>query len=351
MGSAGLWLLVFYLVSRYLFIVPVKKVNKTLIIQTAFPGDVILATSVAESIHNSHPDIKIDMLVKQGNEQLFSGHPYIGNVITLKKDRNKFSELSEIIKKVRSEQYDLVINLHRFFSSGLITAFSKAAEKRGFQKNPLSRFFDKAFSHNIGDGNHEIDRNHQLIDDLCETKPAQPRLYPGKKALQNTEEYRKQKPYICIAPSSVWFTKQFPIEKWQEFISRIPEEYQVYLIGAPGEKSWVQQIADYRNGAKNLCGKLDLLSSAALMKDAKMNFVNDSAPLHLASATNAPVAAIFCSTIPDFGFGPLSTNSRIIEKEAPLPCRPCGLHGKKQCPEGHFACAYDIDVNRLLECL
>ena len=59
--------------------------------------------------------------------------------------------------------------------------------------------------------------------------------------------------------------------------------------------------------------KLSFLASAALMQQAKMNYVNDSAPLHIASAMNAPVTAYFCSTIPSFGFGPLSTNSKIIE--------------------------------------
>lgn len=65
------------------------------------------------------------------------------------------------------------------------------------------------------------------------------------------------------------------------------------------------------------------------MHDAQMNYVNDSAPMHLASAMNAPTAAIFCSTIPEFGFGPLSDDSRVIQIQKPLACRPCGLHGKR----------------------
>ena len=74
-----------------------------------------------------------------------------------------------------------------------------------------------------------------------------------------------------------------------------------------------------------------------------MNYVNDSAPLHLASSMNAPVTAVFLSTIPQFGFTPLSDDSTVSETSLNLPCRPCGLHGKKACPEGHFRCA-EIDV-------
>ena len=82
------------------------------------------------------------------------------------------------------------------------------------------------------------------------------------------------------------------------------------------------------------------------MESAAMNYVNDSAPLHIASAMNAPVMAVFCSTVPAFGFGPLNANGRILERKEPLSCRPCGLHGYKACPEAHFKCALEIDVER-----
>jgi heptosyltransferase-2 len=87
------------------------------------------------------------------------------------------------------------------------------------------------------------------------------------------------------------------------------------------------------------------------MKDAAMNYVNDSAPMHFASAVNAPVTAVYCSTIPSFGFGPLSDIKYIVEIKEPLDCRPCGLHGYKACPRGHFHCAWHITDDQLLATL
>jgi hypothetical protein len=78
-----------------------------------------------------------------------------------------------------------------------------------------------------------------------------------------------------------------------------------------------------------------------------MNFVNDSAPLHMASAMNANVTAIFCSTVPDFGFGPLSDHAKVVETSVRLSCRPCGLHGYDACPKGHFKCALTIKAEDL----
>ncbi|MGV3639746.1 MAG: glycosyltransferase family 9 protein, partial [Adhaeribacter sp.] len=89
----------------------------------------------------------------------------------------------------------------------------------------------------------------------------------------------------------------------------------------------------------------------ALMRDAVLNYVNDSGPMHLASALNAPTCAVYCSTVPRFGFGPLADFSRVVEKEEPLYCRPCGLHGYRQCPQGHFKCARDIRNEQLLAVL
>ncbi|MFN4957421.1 MAG: glycosyltransferase family 9 protein [Cyclobacteriaceae bacterium] len=77
--------------------------------------------------------------------------------------------------------------------------------------------------------------------------------------------------------------------------------------------------------------------------------MNDSAPMHLASAVDAPVTAIYCSTLPSFGFGPLSSKSSVVETHEKLDCRPCGLHGRRQCPKGHFKCSSGIQVDQLLE--
>ena len=75
--------------------------------------------------------------------------------------------------------------------------------------------------------------------------------------------------------------------------------------------------------------------------------MNDSAPLHLASSVNAKITAIFCSTVTSFGFGPKSDDAVVVETPLSLDCRPCGLHGFKSCPEGHFKCALTIDKREL----
>ncbi len=321
-----------------------------LIIQTAFIGDVILATGLVEKLSSSYPKAKIDFLLRKGNEDLLKDHPKLRSVLIWNKKEGKIKNLVKLTGEVRNRNYDCVINVHRFGSSGLITAFSGSHLKIGFDKNPFSIFFDKKIRHVIG-SLHEIERNQMLIESITDQKAMPPRLYPSMRDEESIKQYLNH-PFVCIAPTSVWFTKQFPSDRWVELIRKLGD-VSIYLLGAPSDIQACETIRIKSNHERvvNLAGKLSFLQSAALMRHAKMNYVNDSAPMHLASSVNAPVTAVYCSTVPAFGFGPLSQKSFVIESKEKLDCRPCGLHGHKACPKGHFNCATTISIQALAECL
>lgn len=320
--------------------------NKILIIQTAFIGDVILATPIIEKLHAFYPEAKIDFLLRKGNEKLLANHPKINKVLIWNKNKRKTRNLIKTIKKVRASEYDAVINVQRFFASGLICGLSRANLKIGFTKNPLSFLFTKSYEHKIR-GLHETNRNLSLIQEITDKKYVSPKLYPREVDYASIAKYIDI-PYICIAPTSVWKTKEFPQVKWVELILSLDDRFIIYLLGGPSDKIACEEIKDHteRKNVINLSGKLEFLASAALMKGAAMNYVNDSAPMHMASALNAPCNAVYCSTKPSFGFGPLSLDSKIIETNNELKCRPCGLHGKKECPLGHFDCGHTIQTKQ-----
>ena len=314
------------------------NLDRILVIQTAFLGDVILASPVWDNLHAAYPHAQIDVVVKNGNESLLIAHPFLHQVFVFDKSQ-KVKNLWNLGKTLRSQKYDLVINLQRFASSGILTVLARGKETRGFEKNPLSLFFSKRFKHEMKPNWHEVDRNLSLISDLVPTPIRRPQLFPSKEDLNSIQIYQEV-PYYCLAPTSVWFTKQAPQEIWLALIEKLSQtKEQIFLLGAPSDRAYLDEIVKNTRSAQvsNLAGQLSLLQSAALMAGAEQNYVNDSGPLHLASATNAPVSAFFCSTVPEFGFGPLSENATIIEVKD-LDCRPCGLHGHTACPKGHFKC-------------
>jgi len=328
--------------------------KKILIIQTAFIGDVVLATGILEKLHQYYPAAELDFLVRKGNESLLSHHPFLHEVLIWQKKESKYKHLFQLLTQIRNTKYDAVINLQRYGATGFLTAFSKAKLTIGFDKNPFSFLFSRKITHTFsgtkGEVLHEIERNHLLIKSLTDGMAAKPKLYPNTEDMDFVKPFQTR-PYICIAPASVWFTKQFPTNKWIDFIKHLPVSFDIYLIGGPTDAPLCNEIvvANVHPNVVSLAGKLNFLQSAALQKGATMNYVNDSAPMHFASSVNAPVTAVYCSTIVGFGYGPLSDKSFVVEIEETLSCRPCGLHGKKACPLGHFNCANKITHEQLLE--
>ena len=150
------------------------------------------------------------------------------------------------------------------------------------------------------------------------TNSVRPSLYPSNLDFENVHVYANEK-YFCLAPSSVWYTKMLPLAKWVELIKFLEKKGKVYLLGGPSDFPLCESIIE---------------------QSTSKNTTN----LHICSAMNAPVTAFFCSTITGFGFGPLSEDAKVIEVEN-LKCRPCGIHGHKVCPLGHFKCGFDIQLN------
>lgn len=153
--------------------------EKFLIIQTAFIGDVVLATSLIENIHAAFPGSTIDFLLRKGNESLLEGHPYLRRILIWNKKEKKTAHLLKLLREIRYEKYDAVINVQRYAATGLLTAFSGAKRRIGFDKNPLSFLFSKKVKHQFS-GVHEIERNHLLISHFTKDAVNKPRLYPSK---------------------------------------------------------------------------------------------------------------------------------------------------------------------------
>ena len=313
--------------------------QKFLVIQTAFLGDVILATPVISELNRLFPNAQIDMLVRKGNEGIIATHPMIHTILILDKKKGKMGEIRRLRKLIRLNKYDTVINLHRFGSSGILTALSGAKEKIGFDKNPFSFSYSRRIQHEIGNGTHEVERNLKCIAHLGAKPLVRPKVYPTDENRAKVAQHVTE-PFYTLAPASVWFTKQLPEHKWVELANILKKKGKIYLVGGPTDQELCERILKAADLPleNNLAGKLNLLDSCALFEKAKRCYVNDSGPLHMATAVNAPTTAFFCATIPAFGFGPLSDDSVISETKENLLCRPCGLHGGKACPEGHFKC-------------
>ena len=329
-----------------------------IIFQTAFIGDIILCTSLVQSIKDLDPDAVIIFITTPIGESLLQNNQKIDKIIVYDK-RFKQSGLKGIlniakdIKKIVREEESVYISPHRFARASILGFLVGSGVRIGFESSTLSFFYKKVVPYKFGI--HEIERNFELLsavfgEKLYSINPKRPELFPRESDFVRIKSLLNDKfgsyDVVSIAPGSVWQTKRWPLEYYEKLIALLSDYgIRTILIGGENDKAISERLAgkDVRTSdmVLNLAGKLTLLESAAAVSLSNAIVTNDSAPLHIASAMNIPSIAIFGSTTPYLGFGPLAESSIILENKN-LNCRPCGLHGSKSCKEGHLNCMMEI---------
>lgn len=330
----------------------ILAVKKILIIQTAFLGDVLLATAIIEKLSLHYPEAELHFMLRKGSESLLCKNPKITKLWIWDKMTRKYWHLWQLLRQIRTQSFDLIINLQRYWSTALFTLLARASYSIGFRTTLLAWGYSQSIKFRAKH-RHELERNQDLIASLTDNTSAYPKLYPSAEDLQQAQQVANlAEPYITISPVSSWASKTYPIAKWVEFLQGIPQNLSVYLLGSAADAVIAQEIilgtANPNLRLKNCCGQLGLIASGVLMQGASMNYTLDSVATHLATAMQAPVTALFLSTSPIFGFGPKGSRATVLQTSTALACKPCTNHGRRRCPEGHFRCAYTLSPSLLL---
>jgi heptosyltransferase-2 len=332
---------------------------KILIIQTAFLGDVILALPAVRQLKENFNNVSIDFLCIPETANVLSNNPEINEVIIYdKRGRNKIEKFFEIINKVKNVKYDCVIQFQRFMRSSLISYFTKAPVRLGFDKSKLSFLLTSksVYRKEL----HETLRNLEILKLLPDFKPDEenfkPALYPDEKDKLIVKKILSENPsggknFITFAPCSKWFTKQLTQRKSLEIITAFFDKgFDAALIGGYENFEYCKQlekkISDKR--LMNLCGRITPLQSFVLISMSGVLVTSDSAAQHLGAASDTPVVLIYGSTDRSFGFYPVQSAHAIVEVNG-LICRPCTDHGRKKCPEKHFRCIEDISAEKVVQ--
>jgi heptosyltransferase-2 len=320
--------------------------EKILIIQTAFPGDVILTLPLLQVLKRELPDSNIDFICIPKTAEILEGNPLINELIVYDKKKSGINGFSELIRKLRKAKYDILISPHRSFRSSLISYFSDAKKTISFDKSAMSFLYNERVKYE--QGMHEIQRNLSLLKPvgISEKNILPPELFISNAIKTKITEYLQAKniqpenKFICIAPGSVWFTKRYPKEKFTELCDLLLEkDFKIFLTGGIADKSISEFILKntINKNVIDATGEFSFKESAELISRAELLITNDSAPLHLANAVGTKVFAIFGATIPAFGFYPYGKEDKIFETDG-LKCRPCSIHGGNECPVRTFEC-------------
>jgi heptosyltransferase-2 len=320
--------------------------SRVAVIQTAFPGDVILCTPIFESLKSAgHETVAV---VRPQAEPLLWHNPYIDEIIAYDK-KGGVRAFLRAAYQLRQADCDTALIIQRYLKSALLPIYAGIDTLIGFNIAQVSSLYTGAVHY---DGNlHEVERCLALCEGLSPVSGFAPKIFTSDNDLNESRSVLSKNQinpdnFIAMAPGSVWATKRWVGYKELAELLRAEYDYDIALLGSEQDFDLCEQIAS-GTGAKNMAGKTDLLQSSAIIQLAKLAVTNDSAPAHIAAAVGTPVVDIFGPTVPEFGFTPYTDKKVIIENKG-LYCRPCSKHGPMKCPEGHFRCMKEIAPERVM---
>lgn len=340
---------------------------------TAFLGDAVLTLPLIRTLHAAWPDAALDFYVRGGLAPLFAAQPEINAVYAYDKRGTArgpggFRLLS---RQVAARRYDLWIDAHLSLRSSLMARLSGAPRRVGYAEAAWARWL---FTDQVGRRfaeRQEIERLLGLLEPLnlpsavLEDESLRwPELCLPVEALAEAERLLAPLPpgpVLGVHPGSVWPTKRWTPEGFALVLRRAleagacavvlasPEESDaarevLRLAGEMGDGRSLKRAAEGPGGASrllDLAGRTSLPALAAVLGRLQCYLTNDSGPMHLAWAQRVPVTALFGPTVRGLGFAPRGAASTVMETDE--PCRPCGLHGHKRCPQGHFRCMRALD--------
>lgn len=318
--------------------------KRILIIQTAYPGDAILTLPLIQELRKKKSGYLIDVVCIPLTMEIFKASPYVNDIIIYDKKGKQKSILAFIkfLKELKLKNYEIVYSPHRSFRSALIALNINAKESIGFDNSSLVFAYNKTVKYSTSF--HEVKRNLAFID---EDYPGDNwKIIPEINITADSEEkvhkylaINKINKFISIAPGSVWETKKYPLEHFKSIIDHfIKKEHKIILIGSDQDIGLCESL---QIGSEEkvfiAAGHFSMIESVGLLKRASILICNDSAPTHLGMCADIPVLTIYCSTIPDFGFYPYNKKSDYISYDE-LTCKPCGIHGFRDCPIKTFEC-------------
>lgn len=289
-----------------------------LLIKLRHHGDMLLTTPVINALREQYPAAAIDVLLYKETRPMLQAHPAIRQLHFI--DRNWKKEGSwqhirhevALVRAIRHQHYDLVINLADQWRSAIITGLSGAKIRIGFdflkRQNALWRH---AHTHRVSTSAHS--ELHTVEQNLAALRPLgiAGNGFPASMHYSDSDWQLTQaalakqqtalKPYIVIQPTSRWMFKCWEDHKVAGLIDALAASgHDIVLTAAPDKKeqAMIDNILSLSHNPQviSLAGQLTLPQLAALIDHAHLFIGVDSAPMHMAAALDTPCIALFGPT-------------------------------------------------------
>ncbi len=276
------------------------------IVMMSAVGDAVHVMPVIHALKAHATSAQISWVLQPGPATLVQGHPLVDDIIVFDRSRGWRAFLS-VRRELRARSFDAVLALQVYFKAGLVTSFTDAPIKLGFDR-ARARDANWLFTtHRIPphSGQHVQDQYLEFLDALHvpHSEPAW-NLGPWsdeERAWQREFVRQFDRPIAPIVVATSKPAKDWMPERWAAVCHILWNDFglQPVLVGgrSPRELSAESVILRDAPMAHSALGS-GLRRLSAILDGAAVALSPDTGPLHLAIALRAPVISLLGYTNP-----------------------------------------------------
>ncbi len=325
---------------------------RILVVAPSWVGDMVMAQSLFITLKQQHPDCQIDVIAPPWTLALTKHMPEVSQGFIMPVTRGKLGLMERINlgKSLRVEHYDQAILLPNTWKSALAPFFAHIPKRTGYvgecrwgllsdirrlDKSVLTRTVQRFVALAYPDSNNIPP---------CPTPVFTVNPERQQQLIQQHGLNTAQKILALCAGAEYGAAKRWSAEYYAEVAKqKLQDGWQVWLFGSGKDKDIAEQINQLTGQqCVDFCGKTSISEAVELMSLSDVVISNDSGLMHVASALNKNLIAIYGSSDPNFT-PPLSDQAKILYLG--LECSPCF---KRECPLGHTRCLTDINPDQVL---
>ena len=333
--------------------------QRILIIRLSAIGDIIMASGLIPALREIYPNAHIAWLAEEAQAELLRHNPRIDHLHLLPRQRWRalrksgnysvlLREVRKFIGSLRSEHYDLVIDLQGLMKSGIWCRLSGAGRRIGLGSREGSQWLmtevipREMNDPRIGKEYRDLAMRLGASEASFDMDIAVPDEARRQAATLLNQGGIRDKP-VVLAPFTTRPQKHWLDDRWAALAQSLPAQYPTVMLGGPGDIERAARITEMAKGTIiNLVGKTSLTECAAIIDRARFLVGVDTGLTHLGLAMNTPTLALFGSTAPYLDT--TRTNSEVLY--VPRECSPC--HRRPTCG-GEFPCMRAHTVDSVLE--
>ena len=357
-----------------------KNINqgkKILIINPFGIGDVIFTTPIIESIKLEYPESYIGYLCNIRTAPILFSNPNVDKVFIVERDEYRqlwqvskikcIRRMLNLLNEVKKERFDIALDFSMARDYGFFSMLAGIKKRIGYNYKNRGLFLtDKIMLEGGYRDKHVIDYHKEFLPLLGMGLSAdtQTKIYISEEDDKKAQQILWDQgialidKYICIMPGAgaSWgqtaYRKRWPIERFAEAALKLVDEFKlkIVVLGSADEKELCDYIKKKVPETVNLCGKLSLMVSIAVIKYANVLLTNDGGPLHMAVGVGTKTVSIF-GPVDERVYGPYPASEKYcIIKDKSLSCAPC--YNSFKLPEcNDLKCLNNITVDEAIEAL